>query len=94
MYPFNGVRRQSKPSRPQKLTFSLRDEKFHEKHVGGVNSLVVDGDCIWTGGRDGTVRKWASNAEHGTNNSGTNQQCFGTTEAHAGWVNSLIKLGS
>ena len=92
MYPF--TRRPDRPlqrnSRPRKLTFSLRDEWFGEKHAGGANAVVVCGEkSVWTGGRDGTVREWVVGG--GDSNI---QKCVSSTEAHAGWVNSLVALGT
>ena len=92
MYPF--TRRPDRPlqrnSRLRKLTFSLRDEWFGEKHAGGANAVVVCGEKnVWTGGRDGTVREWVVGG--GDSNI---QKCVSSTEAHAGWVNSLVALGT
>ncbi|KAH7435528.1 hypothetical protein KP509_06G068400 [Ceratopteris richardii] len=77
----------------RRLTYVLCDSQ-EPKHCSGVNSLLVkslpgsDGTvkaCIFSGSRDGTVKRWESN------NKAT--ICTGTFESHTDWVNDIVLSG-
>ncbi|KAI3757243.1 hypothetical protein L6452_04777 [Arctium lappa] len=75
----------------KRLTYVLNDAD-DTKHCAGVNSLALlkssaPDNCsyLFTGGRDGTLRRWAL-AEDGAT-------CSTTFESHVDWVNDAVLVG-
>nr|GMD04702.1 WD repeat-containing protein 48 [Ipomoea batatas] len=81
----------SRPRKEKRLTYVLNDAD-DTKHCAGVNCLAVskssvpDGcDYLFTGSRDGTLKRWAL-AEDGAT-------CSATFESHVDWVNDAVLTG-
>ncbi|VFQ60441.1 unnamed protein product [Cuscuta campestris] len=78
----------SRPRKEKRLTYVLNDAD-DTKHCAGVNCLAVSNssvpdecDYIFTGSRDGTLKRWAL-AEDGAT-------CSATFESHVDWVNDAV----
>ncbi|VFQ94405.1 unnamed protein product [Cuscuta campestris] len=78
----------SRPRKEKRLTYVLNDAD-DTKHCAGVNCLAVskssvpdECDYIFTGSRDGTLKRWAL-AEDGAT-------CSATFESHVDWVNDAV----
>ncbi|KAL3833352.1 hypothetical protein ACJIZ3_008088 [Penstemon smallii] len=75
----------------KKLAYVLNDAD-DTKHCAGINCLAVlkssglDGcDYLFTGSRDGTLKRWALAEDHAT--------CSATFESHVDWVNDAVLTG-
>ncbi|XP_024969147.1 WD repeat-containing protein 48-like isoform X2 [Cynara cardunculus var. scolymus] len=75
----------------KRLTYVLNDAD-DTKHCAGVNSLALlkssaphNGSYLFTGSRDGTLRRWEL-AEDGAT-------CSTTFESHVDWVNDAVLVG-
>ncbi|XP_052193409.1 uncharacterized protein LOC127801914 [Diospyros lotus] len=80
-----------RPRKEKRLTYVLNDAD-DTKHCAGLNCLAVlkssaiDGcDYLFTGSRDGTLKRWAL-AEDGAT-------CSATFESHVDWVNDAVIVG-
>ncbi|CAK9163384.1 unnamed protein product [Ilex paraguariensis] len=80
-----------RPRKEKRLTYVLSDADG-TKHCAGVNCLallkssVPDGcDFLFTGGRDGTLKRWALTEAGAT--------CSATFESHIDWVNDAVLAG-
>ncbi|XP_059652629.1 uncharacterized protein LOC132299822 [Cornus florida] len=80
-----------RPRKEKRLTYVLNDAD-DTKHCAGINCLAVlkspapnGGDSLFTGSRDGTLRKWALAADGAT--------CSATFESHVDWVNDAVLAG-
>ncbi|XP_042474813.1 WD repeat-containing protein 48-like, partial [Macadamia integrifolia] len=81
----------SRPRKEKRLTYVLNDADG-TKHCAGVNCLAVlrtsvpDGcDYLFTGSRDGTLKRWALAEDSAT--------CSATFESHVDWVNDAVLAG-
>ncbi|XP_054808722.1 uncharacterized protein LOC129310787 isoform X2 [Prosopis cineraria] len=87
-----GTTNNSSRSRKEKrLTYVLSDSD-DTKHCAGVNCLAVlkssvpnRPDYLFTGSRDGTLRRWALAEDAAT--------CSATFESHVDWVNDAVIVG-
>ncbi|KAK1416463.1 hypothetical protein QVD17_32254 [Tagetes erecta] len=75
----------------KRFTYVLNDGD-DTKHCAGVNCLAVlkstkldDPGYLFTGSRDGTLKRWALNEEDAT--------CSATFESHVDWVNDAVIVG-
>ncbi|GFY92006.1 transducin/WD40 repeat-like superfamily protein [Actinidia rufa] len=80
-----------RPRKEKRLTYVLNDAD-DTKHCAGVNCLallkssVTNGcDYLFTGSRDGTLKRWALAEDRAT--------CSSTFESHVDWVNDAIITG-
>ncbi|XP_076890559.1 uncharacterized protein LOC143541679 [Bidens hawaiensis] len=80
-----------RPRREKRLTYVLNDAD-DTKHRAGVNCLSVlkpsePDNCsyLFTGSRDGTLKRWALGEEGAT--------CSTTFESHVDWVNDAVIVG-
>ncbi|XP_057499023.1 uncharacterized protein LOC130783423 isoform X1 [Actinidia eriantha] len=80
-----------RPRKEKRLTYVLNDAD-DTKHCAGVNCLallkssVTNGcDYLFTGSRDGTLKRWALAEDRAT--------CSATFESHVDWVNDAIITG-
>ncbi|XP_071703462.1 uncharacterized protein [Rutidosis leptorrhynchoides] len=80
-----------RPRKEKRLTYVLNDAD-DTKHCAGVNCLAVlkhsePDDCsyLFTGSRDGTLKRWTLNEEDAT--------CSTTFESHVDWVNDAVLVG-
>ncbi|XP_024021969.1 WD repeat-containing protein 48 isoform X1 [Morus notabilis] len=81
----------TRPRKEKRLTYVLNDAD-DTKHCAGINCLallkstVSDGcDYLFTGSRDGTLKRWALGEEAAT--------CSTTFESHVDWVNDAVLAG-
>ncbi|KAE8734690.1 WD repeat-containing protein 48-like protein isoform 2 [Hibiscus syriacus] len=81
----------NRPRKEKRLTYVLNDTP-DTKHCAGINCLAVlkssasDGsDYLFTGSRDGTLKKWALGENTAT--------CSATFESHIDWVNDTVIAG-
>ncbi|XP_058083566.1 uncharacterized protein LOC131231411 isoform X2 [Magnolia sinica] len=81
----------TRPRKEKRLTYVLNDVD-DAKHCAGINCLAVlkssapdGGDYLFTGSRDGTLKRWAL-AEDGAS-------CSATFESHVDWVNDAVLAG-
>ncbi|KAK8545446.1 hypothetical protein V6N13_066728 [Hibiscus sabdariffa] len=81
----------SRPRKEKRLTYVLNDSD-DTKHSAGINCLAVlkssisDGcNYLFTGSRDGTLKRWALGADAAT--------CSATFESHVDWVNDTVIAG-
>eukprot|EP00268_Persea_americana_P043085 TRINITY_DN4319_c0_g1_i3.p1 TRINITY_DN4319_c0_g1~~TRINITY_DN4319_c0_g1_i3.p1 ORF type:complete len:765 (-),score=156.18 TRINITY_DN4319_c0_g1_i3:709-3003(-) len=81
----------SRPRKEKRLTYVLNDAD-DTKHCAGINCLalskssVPDGcDYLFTGSRDGTLKRWALAEDAAT--------CSATFESHVDWVNDVVLAG-
>ncbi|KAE8695455.1 WD repeat-containing protein 48-like protein isoform 2 [Hibiscus syriacus] len=81
----------NRPRKEKRLTYVLNDTA-DTKHCAGINCLAVhkssasDGsDYLFTGSRDGTLKKWALGENTAT--------CSATFESHVDWVNDTVIAG-
>ncbi|XP_043708035.1 WD repeat-containing protein 48-like [Telopea speciosissima] len=81
----------SRPRKEKRLTYVLNDAD-DKKHCAGINCLallrtsVPDGcDYLFTGSRDGTLKRWALAEDAAT--------CSATFESHVDWVNDAVLAG-
>ncbi|XP_050274757.1 uncharacterized protein LOC126717278 [Quercus robur] len=81
----------SRPRKEKRLTYVLNDAD-DTKHCAGVNCLALlkssgtDGsDYLFTGSRDGTLKRWALTDDAAT--------CSTTFESHVDWVNDAVLVG-
>ncbi|KAJ8770960.1 hypothetical protein K2173_022184 [Erythroxylum novogranatense] len=71
----------------KRLTYVLTDAD-DRKHCAGVNCLAVlksGYDFIFTGSRDGTLKRWTLDVDSAT--------CSATFESHVDWVNDAVLAG-
>ncbi|KAI9099092.1 hypothetical protein K1719_024859 [Acacia pycnantha] len=80
-----------RPRKEKRLTYVLNDCD-DTKHFAGINCLtflkssVSDGsDYLFTGSRDGTLKRWALAEDAAT--------CSATFESHVDWVNDSVLVG-
>ncbi|KAI8027409.1 WD repeat-containing protein 48 [Camellia lanceoleosa] len=80
-----------RPRKEKRLTYVLSDVD-DTKHCAGVNCLALlkssatDGcDYLFTGSRDGTLKRWALAGDEAT--------CSATFESHVDWVNDAVIAG-
>ncbi|XP_024961262.1 WD repeat-containing protein 48-like [Cynara cardunculus var. scolymus] len=80
-----------RPRKEKRLTYVLNDADY-TKHCAGVNCLAVlnpsepdNGSYLFTGSRDGTLKRWALGEEGAT--------CSTTFESHVDWVNDAVLVG-
>ncbi|KAM0019604.1 putative transcription factor WD40-like family [Helianthus debilis subsp. tardiflorus] len=80
-----------RPSKDNRFTYVLNDGD-NTKHCAGVNCLVVSksskpdrSSYLFTGSRDGTLKRWELNEEDAT--------CLATFESHVDWVNDAVLVG-
>ncbi|KAI3745774.1 hypothetical protein L6452_08181 [Arctium lappa] len=80
-----------RPRKEKRLTYVLNDADC-TKHCAGVNCLAVSkpsesDNCsyLFTGSRDGTLKRWALGEEGAT--------CSTTFESHVDWVNDAVLVG-
>ncbi|KAL7614486.1 hypothetical protein Lser_V15G04995 [Lactuca serriola] len=81
----------SRPRKEKRLTYVLNDAD-NTKHCAGVNCLSVlkhseadNHNFLFTGSRDGTLKRWELGEEDAT--------CSSTFESHVDWVNDAVLLG-
>ncbi|XP_077218346.1 uncharacterized protein LOC143852690 [Tasmannia lanceolata] len=81
----------SRPRKEKRLTYVLNDAD-DTKHCAGINCLAVlkssasNGyDYLFTGSRDGTLKRWALAEDAAT--------CSATFESHVDWVNDAVLAG-
>ncbi|RXI01939.1 hypothetical protein DVH24_015288 [Malus domestica] len=80
----------SRPRKEKRLTYVLSDAD-DTKHCAGINSLSVlkasvsGCDYLFTGSRDGTLKRWALAEDAAT--------CSATFESHVDWVNDAVLAG-
>ncbi|KAI3724512.1 hypothetical protein L2E82_36292 [Cichorium intybus] len=81
----------SRPRKEKRLTYVLNDSD-NTKHCGGVNCLAVlkhsepnNRSQLFTGSRDGTLKRWELSEEGAT--------CSSTFESHIDWVNDAVLVG-
>ncbi|KAF5746972.1 Transducin/WD40 repeat-like superfamily protein isoform 1 [Tripterygium wilfordii] len=81
----------SRPRKEKRLTYVLSDAD-DTKHCAGVNCLDLlkssaSGGCdfLFTGSRDGTLKRWALDEDSAT--------CSATFESHIDWVNDAVIAG-
>ncbi|KAI7731012.1 hypothetical protein M8C21_022744 [Ambrosia artemisiifolia] len=75
----------------KRITYVLNDAD-DTKHCAGVNCLAVlkpskpdNSSYLFTGSRDGTLKRWELNEEDAT--------CSATFESHVDWVNDAVLVG-
>ncbi|KAA8544996.1 hypothetical protein F0562_019787 [Nyssa sinensis] len=80
-----------RPRKEKRLTYVLNDTD-DTKHCAGINCLALlksalpDGlDYLFTGSRDGTLKRWALADDGAT--------CSATFESHVDWVNDAVLAG-
>nr|GEV58341.1 hypothetical protein [Tanacetum cinerariifolium] len=80
-----------RPRKEKRLTYLLNDAD-DTKHCAGVNCLAVlkqsepdNNSYLFTGSRDGTLKRWALGEEGAT--------CSTTFESHVDWVNDAVLVG-
>uniref|UniRef100_A0A2P2MJB9 Uncharacterized protein n=1 Tax=Rhizophora mucronata TaxID=61149 RepID=A0A2P2MJB9_RHIMU len=80
-----------RPRKEKRLTYVLSDAD-DTKHCAGVNCLAVlkssasdRYDFLYTGSRDGTLKRWALDLDSAT--------CSATFESHVDWVNDAVLAG-
>lgn len=78
----------NRPRKEKRLTYVL-NASDDTKHCAGVNCLAVlksngsgRSDYMFTGSRDGTLKRWAIDEEEAT--------CSATFESHVDWVNDAV----
>ncbi|KAI4350029.1 hypothetical protein L6164_010557 [Bauhinia variegata] len=81
----------TRPRKEKRLTYVLNDS-HDTKHCAGINCLAVlkssVSDCsdyLFTGSRDGTLKRWALAEDAPT--------CSATFESHVDWVNDAVLVG-
>ncbi|KAK8712622.1 hypothetical protein V6N13_147856 [Hibiscus sabdariffa] len=81
----------NRPRKEKRLTYVLNDTA-DTKHCAGINCLALlksstsDGsDYLFTGSRDGTLKRWALGENTAT--------CSATFESHVDWVNDTVIAG-
>ncbi|XVF57309.1 hypothetical protein PTKIN_Ptkin06aG0194900 [Pterospermum kingtungense] len=81
----------NRPRKEKRLTYVLNDTD-DRKHCAGINCLAVlkssvSNGCnyLFTGSRDGTLKRWALGEEAAT--------CSATFESHVDWVNDTVIAG-
>ncbi|KAK4755477.1 hypothetical protein SAY87_009234 [Trapa incisa] len=80
----------TRPRKEKRLTYVLNSADG-EKHCAGINCLAISkqasegDDYLFTGSRDGTLKKWELNKNSAT--------CSATFESHVDWVNDLVFSG-
>ncbi|XP_031397171.1 WD repeat-containing protein 48 homolog isoform X2 [Punica granatum] len=80
----------SRPRKEKRLTYVL-NYADDEKHCAGINCLALSkpasdgGDYLFTGSRDGTLKRWELNENAAT--------CSATFESHVDWVNDAVLAG-
>ncbi|CAI0384395.1 unnamed protein product [Linum tenue] len=79
-----------RPRKEKRLTYVLNDAD-DTKHCAGVNCVTVlkssssGRDYLFTGSRDGTLKRWAVSEDSAT--------CSATFESHVDWVNDAVLAG-
>ncbi|KAK9691798.1 hypothetical protein RND81_09G220800 [Saponaria officinalis] len=80
-----------RPRKEKRFTYVL-NASDDTKHYAGINCLAVlksngsdRSDYLFTGCRDGTLKRWALDVESAT--------CSATFESHVDWVNDAVVLG-
>lgn len=80
-----------RPRKEKRLTYVLNDSD-NTKHCAGVNclaslkaSITNQCDYLFTGSRDGTLKRWALSSDGAT--------CSATFESHIDWVNDALIVG-
>ncbi|RWR94105.1 WD repeat-containing protein 48 isoform X1 [Cinnamomum micranthum f. kanehirae] len=81
----------SRPRKEKRLTYVLNDAD-DTKHCAGINCLALSKssvpdrcDYLFTGSRDGTLKRWALAEDAAT--------CSATFESHVDWVNDVVLAG-
>ncbi|KAF3454371.1 hypothetical protein FNV43_RR04818 [Rhamnella rubrinervis] len=81
----------TRPRKEKRLTYVLNDAD-DTKHCAGINCLAVlrssvsdRSDYLFTGSRDGTLKRWALAEDAAT--------CSATFESHVDWVNDVVLAG-
>ncbi|XP_074320865.1 uncharacterized protein LOC141657503 [Silene latifolia] len=81
----------NRPRKEKRFTYVL-NASDDTKHYAGINCLAVlkgngsdRSDYLFTGCRDGTLKRWAVDVESAT--------CSATFESHVDWVNDAVVLG-
>ncbi|KAJ7973429.1 WD repeat-containing protein [Quillaja saponaria] len=81
----------TRPRKEKRLTYVLNDSD-DTKHCAGINCLAVlkssgsnGSDYLFTGSRDGRLKRWALSEEGAT--------CSATFESHVDWVNDAVLAG-
>lgn len=81
----------SRPRKEKRLTYVL-SAADDTKHCAGINCLSalksygsVESDYLFTGSRDGTLKRWAIDEDVAT--------CSATFESHLDWVNDVVLVG-
>lgn len=80
----------TRPRKEKRLTYVLNDAD-DKKHCAGINCLAVlkssvsGSDYLFTGSRDGTLKRWAVAEDAAT--------CSATFESHVDWVNDAVLAG-
>ncbi|KAF7817856.1 WD repeat-containing protein 48 [Senna tora] len=84
----------TRPRKEKRLTYVLNDSD-DTKHCAGINCLAVltssvsdgfESDYLFTGSRDGTLKRWALAEDAAT--------CSATFESHVDWVNDAVIVGN
>ncbi|PIA61622.1 hypothetical protein AQUCO_00300858v1 [Aquilegia coerulea] len=82
----------SRPRKEKRLTYVLNNAD-DSKHCAGVNCLALlkssvpdVSDYLFTGSRDGTLKRWALSEDAAT--------CSATFESHVDWVNDALLAGN
>jgi len=77
--------------REPRLTYLLRPTDA-AVHICGVNALALspDGRHLFSGGRDGSVRRWQAGDDAAAASAGGSHGCF---EGHTDWVTALAWVG-
>ncbi|CAI0432372.1 unnamed protein product [Linum tenue] len=79
-----------RPRKEKRLTYVLNDAD-DTKHCAGVNCVTVlkssssKSDYLFTGSRDGTLKRWAVSEDSAS--------CSATFESHVDWVNDAVLAG-
>nr|GEX82683.1 WD repeat-containing protein 48-like [Tanacetum cinerariifolium] len=80
-----------RPRKEKRFSYVLNDAD-DKKHCAGVNCLAVlkpsqpdNSSCLFTGSRDGTLKRWELSEEDAT--------CSATFESHVDWVNDAVLAG-
>lgn len=82
----------TRPRKEKRLTYVINNDD-NSKHCAGINCLAVlknstPDDCnyLFTGSRDGTLRRWSLSDDE--------VNCSATFESHIDWVNDAVLAGN